>query len=367
MTSPGPDITDRLARAKRRALVFRSPQRRPLYVRQAVQLLTLGVVIVIGLQFARWVDGLTRAESVGVRPPGVEGFLPISALIGLRHWLVSGEYSMIHPAALAIFGLACLSALLLKKAFCSWLCPVGTLSEYLARLSHKVFRRRLKLAPWLDRPLRALKYLLAFYFVFAVFVQMSPRDVEVFLHSPYNRVADIKMLLFFTRMSTLTAQVLAVLVGLSFVVPYFWCRYLCPYGALLGPLSLLSPLKVERREIDCTECGRCAAVCPAFLDVDRKERVADAECTGCLECVAQCPAPGVLEVRAAVGWRGRVRPAVFAAAVLLVFFGGIGVARLAGKWRTEIPEAEFQRRVQELDDPKYRHARGKVPDYGPDD
>ena len=367
MTSPGPDIVARLARAKRKALVFRSHQKRPLVSRQSVQLITLAVVIVIGLQFAQWVGGLMRVESVGVRPPGVEGFLPISALISLRHWVLSGEYSLIHPAGLAIFGLACLMALLLKKAFCSWICPVGTIAEYLVRLSHKVFRRRIKLPVWLDRPLRALKYLLAFYFVYAVFVQMSPREVEVFLHSPYNKVADIKMLLFFTRMSTLTAQVLAVLVALSFVVPYFWCRYLCPYGALLGPLSMFSPLKVERREPDCTECGRCAAVCPAFLDVDRKGRVTDPECTGCLECVAQCPAPGALEVRAAAGWRGRIRPVVFATAVALVFYGGIGAAKLAGKWQTGIPEAEFQRRVLELDDPKYHHARGEVPAYGPED
>lgn len=367
MTSRSPDLIERLARAKRRALVFRSAQKRPLVSRQAVQMITLAVVIVIGLQFAQWVGGLMRVESVGVRPPGVEGFLPISAMISLRHWLHSGSYSMIHPAGLAIFGLVCLSALLLKKAFCSWLCPVGTIAEYLARLSHKVFRRRIKLPVWLDRPLRALKYLLAFYFVYAVFVQMSPREIELFLHSPYNKVADIKMLLFFTRMSTLTAQVLAALVLLSFVVPYFWCRYLCPYGALLGPLSMISPLKVERRHADCTECGRCAAVCPAFLDVDRKGRVTDPECTGCLECVAQCPAPGALEVRSAVGWRGRIRPVVFAAAVALLFYGGIGAAKLAGKWRTEITEAEFQRRVLELDDPKYHHARGQVPDYGPED
>ncbi|MBU1073844.1 hypothetical protein KKG45_11420, partial [bacterium] len=90
----------------------------------------------------------------------------------------------------------------------------------------------------------------------------------------------------------------------------------------------------------------------------------DAECTGCLECVAQCPAPEALVVRAG---RRRVRPVVFAAAVLLVFFGGIGVAKLAGRWRTEISQGEYLRRAQELDGPKYHHARGQVPAYGPDD
>jgi hypothetical protein len=72
-------------------------------------------------------------------------------------------------------------------------------------------------------------------------------------------------------------------------------------------------------------------------------------------------------VRSTVGWRGKVRPAVFAAAVVLIFFGGIGVAKLAGGWRTEISREEFQRRVLEMNDPKYHHARGEVPVYGPDD
>ena len=367
MTSRNPDPAARLDRAKRRARIFRSPPRRPLAVRRAVQVLTLLVTVAIGLQFAHWVGGVMDGARVGVRPPGVEGFLPISALISLRHWVADGTFSMIHPAGLVIFGLACLTALFLKKAFCSWLCPVGTVAEALARLSHLAFRRRIKLPTWLDRSLRGLKYLLAFYFVYAVFVQMSPHEIAAFLNSPYNKVADIKMLLFFTQMSVLTAKVLGALVILSFVVPYFWCRFLCPYGALLGLLSSLSPLKIERRLPDCTACGHCAAVCPAFLDVDRKTRVADPECTGCLECVAQCPAPEALAVRAGRGWRGRLRPVVFAAAVLLIFFGGIGLAKLSGRWRTEIGEAEFMRRAQELDSPKYHHARGRVPEYGPGD
>lgn len=362
-----PDAAERFARAKRKALVFRSRPRSALRARRAVQLATTVVVLLIGYRFADWVGRLERLEAGGVRPPGVEGFLPISAMISLRHWFESGEFSMIHPAGLVIFGLACLTALLLKKAFCAWLCPVGLLAEGLARLSHRLFRRRIKLPSWLDVPLRGLKYLLAAYFVWAVFVQMDAREIAVFLGSPYNKVADVKMLHFFTRMSTLTAQVLGALVILSVVVPYFWCRFLCPYGALLGVLSTLSPLKVVRRAPDCTDCGQCAAVCPSFLDVDRKDRVDDPECTGCLECVAGCPAPGALEVRPVVGWCGRVRPAVFAVSVVLLFFGGIGVAKWIDRWETGITRAEFQTRVQELDHPKYHHARGQVPEYGPGD
>jgi hypothetical protein len=58
---------------------------------------------------------------------------------------------------------------------------------------------------------------------------------------------------------------------------------------------------------------------------------------------------------------------VFGALILLLFFGGIGVAKLAGYWRTEIPDAEYRRRIPEINSPKYAHARGQVPEYSPRD
>ena len=193
---------------------------------------------------------------------------------------------------------------------------------------------------------------------------MSPAQIAYFLGSPYNKVADIKMLYFFQDISPLALTVMIALFVLSFLIPYFWCRYLCPYGALLGILSWFSPLKVRRDTDHCIECGQCAAVCPSFLDVDQRQTVTSPECTGCLECVHHCPVGPALEVRPPGRWRRVVRPAVFAAALVLLFYGGIGVAKWSGYWRTEISAEEFLQRVQEIDDPKYYHARGQVPDYG---
>jgi len=344
----------------------RSPFPPPYRWRLAVQVLTLLVVLWIGWQFTDWVLRLQAGRPGGVRPPGVEGFLPISALISLRQWLLTGRLPTVHPAALVLLLLIIGTAVLLKKAFCSWLCPVGTLAEWLARASDRVFGRRLRLPRWLDIPLRGLKYLLLFFFVLAVFVKMSPYEVERFLYSPYNKVVDIKMLLFFLHPSTTTLVTLGVLVVLSFVVPYFWCRYLCPYGALLGLLSVLSPVKVRRSPPDCTACGRCAQVCPSYLPVDRVTTVHAPECIGCLECVLSCPAPAALAV-SLPRRRAPLSPRLFAVLVVLLFFGGIGAAKLAGYWHNDISRAEYERRIHELDRPVYGHNRGQVPDYGPDD
>ncbi len=93
-----------------------------------VRLLVQGVFAIIcllmGIQFARWVT----AAGAGVlplpkRPAGVEAFLPISGLMGLLDWAYQGSLNVIHPAATVLVLLAIAVALLLRKSFCSWICP----------------------------------------------------------------------------------------------------------------------------------------------------------------------------------------------------------------------------------------------------
>jgi len=346
---------------------FRLKRRQIETLRTVVQTVSLAVVIWIGVEFALWIYGLLDGRIVGSRPPGVEGFLPISALISLRDFLITGVPSQVHPAGLVLLVLILGTGLLLKKAFCSWICPVGTISESLAALGSKIFRRKIKLPRALDYPLRSLKYLLLFFFVFAVFVQMTPADIGRFLNSPYNKVADIKMFFFFAQITPFAAKVLLGLIVLSLVIPYFWCRYLCPYGALLGVISLLSPLKITRNLASCNDCGLCDRACPSNLPVSKLKRVRSDECFGCLSCVAACPVNDTLGIATPKPVRRTVRPLVFAALVVALFFGGIGVAKFSGYWQNDISTREYMRRVHEIDSPKYQHAQGQVPDYSPED
>jgi ferredoxin len=337
---------------------LRDRRRRIRWTRHAFQAGTALVVLQIGYEFTTWVRGLEAGHGAGSRPPGVEGFLPIAALMSLRHLWITGDVHPVHPAGLVILLAVLATGILLKKAFCSWLCPIGTLAEMLAELSLKVFRRRLGLPRLLDLPLRGLKYLLLAFFVHAIVFVLTPEALAAFLDSPYNRVADVKMLLFFERLSSFAFKTLAVLAGLSFVIPYFWCRYLCPYGALLGVVSLLSPLKITRHAPSCIDCGLCAKACPSRLPVDHLSRVRSDECFGCLSCVAACPVTRALRFETPAPWRVAVRPAVFAALVLLLFGGTIQAARAWGVWRNAITDEEYAARIREIDHPRYEHQRG---------
>jgi len=336
------------------------------FLRHVVQAAFVMLCLWIGVEFwlfTRW--GLSGgAETYVPRPPGAEGFLPISALMSLWHWFLSGTLNTIHPASVFILVAILAIGLFLKKGFCSWLCPVGTLSEALWRLGRRLFGRNPALPRWLDIPFRGLKYFFLAFFLWAIF-GMSEQQLAFFLHSPYNRMADVKMYLFFARISGTGLIVLAILGALSVVLQNPWCRYLCPYGALLGFISLLSPLKITRRASTCVDCGKCTRVCPARIKVHQVQRVRSDECTGCYSCVAACPVKDTLTMAAP---QARTVPAPVYAALLVGLFVAItGAAMLAGRWHSSITREEYLRRLPQMDTPLYDHGRGQVAPYGPED
>ena len=101
-------------------------------------------VVYIGITFVTFIDQVNHTLPGVNRPSGVEAFLPLSALVGLKAWIATGIFDQIHPAGLVILLAAITVSVLLKRAFCSWICPIGTLSEGLAKIGRMVFRRNFK-------------------------------------------------------------------------------------------------------------------------------------------------------------------------------------------------------------------------------
>ncbi len=337
------------------------------FLRTLVQVAFLLVCVWIGIEFHYFVKwGMSRgAASFVERPPGVEGFLPISALISLKYWVETGIVNAVHPSGLFIFLAVVGGSILVKKSFCSWFCPVGTLSESLWMLGQKIFKKNLPLPRWLDYPLRSLKYLLLLFFGAAVWA-MDSDSLGAFIKSPYNKLADVKMYMFFAEITTGAIVTLLVLMGLSVLIKNFWCRYLCPYGALLGIVSFLSPLKIRRKAATCIDCELCTKACPSLIQVHAVKTVWSDECTSCMQCVDVCPVKNTLEMRAPAMTRG-VPSWVLACLIAGVFIAVTGTGMMTGHWRNAIGRDEYLMRFPRIDSPMYQHARGSVPDYGPND
>jgi polyferredoxin len=135
-------------------------------------------------------------------------------------------------------------------------------------------------------------------------------------------------------------MVLAALLVLGVVLRSFWCRYLCPYGALLGLLSWASPMRIRRDSATCVNCGRCTRACPGCIRVQDMEEVLTPECLGCLRCQEACPVDGCITMRAA----GRTVPGwAVGAGSVAVMLGAWLLALAAGRWDQTVPLPMLQR------------------------
>lgn len=342
------------ARLKKK-LLRRTDVDRSQWYRRSFQGAFLLLNLWLGAKFYFWV----RQFEVGAvdtnlhRPPGVEGWLPIAGLMNLKYWLLSGQIPRVHPAAMFLLLSFLAISFLFRKAFCSWLCPVGTISEYLWRAGQKIFKRNFHLPRWLDLPLRGLKYFLLGFFLWAIST-MSVEGIRDFMQSPYGLIADVKMLNFFRHIGETGLIILGVLVVASLFVPNFWCRFLCPYGALLGLTSWMSPTRIHRNAETCIDCAKCAKVCPSALPVDKLLQIRSVECTGCLECVAVCPAQDALamtlpKLLAAHPRKAALPTWAIAAGIAVLFLGVAGFAKATGHWQSAIPASVYQRLVPNAD------------------
>ncbi|HYQ48224.1 MAG TPA: 4Fe-4S binding protein, partial [Thermodesulfovibrionales bacterium] len=151
------------------------------YARYAVQWGIFFFLVYAGYRFYFFVEHFlaygsalqgTEEAILRNRFPSVEGFLPIGALMALKLWVTEGIFDNIHPAALVILAAALVLALVLKKSFCGWICPVGAISDSVGKLGRKIFKRNLTVPRYADYVLRSLKYFLMAFFIYVVVLKM---------------------------------------------------------------------------------------------------------------------------------------------------------------------------------------------------
>lgn len=316
-------------------------------LRITIQWLYLFFISWLGFRFYQFVahfrsNGMTPLVN---RPDGVEAFLPIAGLLGLRDWLESGSINPVHPAAVVILLTAIIVSLLLRRSFCSWICPVGTIEEVLWKRGFALFKRNIRPPRWLDIILRSPKYLLLAFFVYAIFLQMPAAQVRGFINSDYNKIADVRLLDFFLNLSGPALIVIGLLLILSLPLRNPFCRFLCPYGALLGLVALFSPAKVTRDNNTCVACGVCNQFCPTYIPVMQKKRVHSPECIGCWRCISHCRAEGALAMKLP-GRKIAIPGIIFALLVVLIFVAGPFTGKLSGHWKTAVPIEEYRRLVK---------------------
>lgn len=323
--------------------IIRNQERPVQKYRFYVQVVFALLCLWIGVEMFLFIQYLESGGTINFsgRPPGVDGFLPISSMMSFYLFITTGELHSAHPAGVFIFLGIVLMSLTIGKSFCSWLCPVGFLSELIGDFGERIFKKKIKLPNFLDIPLRSLKYLMLGFLFYSVFFLMSTLAVKSFLDSPYNIVSDIKMYYFFADISRFSLIIISILFLLSIPVRNFWCRYLCPYGALLGILNFLSPTKIKRNPVSCIDCSLCTKACPSFIKVDKVKTVLSDECTSCFNCIDVCPVADTLELKSIIPVKNKINKKYAAIGLVSIFIIATSIGMFSGNWDNKVSKEEY--------------------------
>ncbi|MEW6193776.1 MAG: 4Fe-4S binding protein [Bacteroidota bacterium] len=266
-----------------------------------------------------------------------EAYCPLGGLASLGSKFNQGTMSCNMSEVQVVLGIGLIvGVIILGKLFCSYICPIGTVIEWISKLGRKLKIMR-EMPKVLDKPLRSIKYILLFV---TLYYTMTSSELFCKEFDPYfasvNLLDNTDITLYFA----IPALVLTIFGALFFRL--FWCKYLCPLGAIsniflnvvvagaliiifvitntfgarisyvwlvaglvliglvneLGFLKsvLLPVVKITRDKDKCTDCGLCDLKCPHNIKISALEKVDHIDCTLCTDCVYACPTKNTLNI-----------------------------------------------------------------------
>lgn len=297
--------------------------------------------------------------------PDPETYCPVGGLQALTTYVVNESLPCSMSTVQIMMGLALVAAIILfSKLFCAYICPLGTVQDLLIRLRRQLKIKNLKIknGSAIDKLLRIVKYIVLFWVFYT-----TATTSELFCKNldPYYAVATG-----FKGEITLWLSIvtICILIVGSFIVDMFWCRYLCPLGAISNSLKFwvwmfvlvavyyvsgvlgadipwavllggfcilgylleifhskpkLQILHIVKDHSLCNHCQACSRQCPYHIDINsfKENSICSVDCTLCGECVAACKTGalkvGVNKKMSGNGWK--IVPAVLT--VILIAFG----------------------------------------------
>ena len=268
--------------------------------------------------------------------PDFEAVCPFGGIQAFSSFLVNNSLACTMTSIQVALGAALILAIILfSKLFCSYICPVGSVAEWLGELGQK-WKLRITITGTTDKLLRAGKYgllFITFYFT------LTSSELFCKWFCPYFGIVsgfdpDVNVIM--------AISAIAIVVLGSIFFRLFWCKYLCPLGALsnifrffimfclvtgiyvillitgiqlsfIWPLVLICILgyvfellslqsrtfpifRITRDESKCTSCKLCSKTCPMAIEVDKQQSVKHIDCHMCADCIEVCPEKGALSI-----------------------------------------------------------------------
>lgn len=175
-----------------------------------------------------------------------------------------------------------ISTILLGRYFCGWMCSFGAISEWFYKIFHMAFKFELKIPPKVDKILRFTKYVLLVLMLAFIW----PLGINLASINPWDSFANL--ISFSLNVALVGTIILLIITVLNILFERFFCRFLCPLGAVFGILSKLNILSIRKKNSKCNFCTSCPNKCQ--MDIKTyNAKLNSSECIKCFECIEGCP------------------------------------------------------------------------------
>lgn len=259
-------------------------------VRKIVQIIFFTVAALIAIN-----HGLAEAGKPipFIAEASLHAVCPFGGVVSIYNLITTGTFvKKIHESSVVLMLIVFVSALFLGPLFCGWICPFGTFQEWIARLGRKIFKKKYNsFIPYkFDKYLRFLRYGVL---IWVLIMTVWSGKIIFADYDPYYALFQ-----FWTGEVAMTAfAALFVVVLLSLVVERPFCKYACPYGAVLGLFNFIRIIPLRRNPSTCISCSKCDKACSMNIPVSTSEKVKNHQCISCYECTSEdgaCPVPDTL-------------------------------------------------------------------------
>ncbi len=252
--------------------------------RLAVQIFFLALIILISFNHFRSEQGLLPLL---IGSPSLHAVCPFGGVVTIYTYFTEGAFVQnIQQSSITLMWLVLGLTLLFGPVFCGWICPFGTVEEFVGKIGRKIFKKRYNnFIPFkLDKLLKYLRYV-----VLLLVVILTATSGKLLFSNvdPYFALFNI----WSSEVTRLSLLILGLILIGSLFVERPWCKYLCPFGALLGIFNFFRIVKLKRNEKTCINCKVCDQVCPMNIDISTSKVITDHQCISCLLCTDEIACP----------------------------------------------------------------------------